>query len=131
MYTDTRGECARTRGAQEVTDHRGILLSRWECRVDFDDISCLDHLKAVGRVRRLRVESGQRLGDRHGNGSVGFFAASENAAAASRLLKNSAYTQTAVGIFRPVPTPSCRRMLKKAVQQGRSEQRGEAYASVR
>ena len=27
--------------------------------------------------------------------------------------------------------PAARRMLKKAVQQGRSERRGEAYASVR
>jgi hypothetical protein len=27
--------------------------------------------------------------------------------------------------------PAARRMLKKAVRQGRSERRGEAYASVR
>ena len=49
----------------------------------------------------------------------------------SRLRKNSIYTQNAVGIFHMAPMTKQARMLKKAVQQGRSERRGEAYASVR
>ena len=39
-------------------------------------------LIAVSRVRLLWVESGHRLGERHGNGSAGLFAAGENAAEA-------------------------------------------------
>ena len=41
------------------------------------------------------------------------------------MLKKSMYTQNAVGIFYMVPMSNRFRMLKKAVQQGRSERRGE------
>jgi hypothetical protein len=41
----------------------------------------LNHLIAVSHVLLLWVESGHRLGDRHGNGSAGLFAAGEHAAA--------------------------------------------------
>ena len=47
-----------------------------------DAVIRLDHLIAVGRGRRLRVESGRRLGDRHGNESTDLFQAGEHAAAA-------------------------------------------------
>jgi hypothetical protein len=50
--------------------------------MDFDDILRLNHLIAVGRGLRLRIESGRRLGDRHGNESAGLFPAGEHAAAA-------------------------------------------------
>jgi hypothetical protein len=43
---------------QQVTDRRCIVRSRWECGVDFDDVSGLDHLKAVGRGLLVWVESG-------------------------------------------------------------------------
>jgi hypothetical protein len=42
----------------------------------------LNHLIAVSHVLLLWVESGHRLGDRHGNESAGLFPAGEHAAAA-------------------------------------------------
>ena len=49
----------------------------------------------------------------------------------SRLRNNSVYTYNIAEILQNALMPQKLRMLKKAVQQGRSERRGEAYASVR
>ena len=50
-----RDRCPRASDAQQLSDRRCMIRSRWECRVDFDDISCLDHLIAVSRVLLLWV----------------------------------------------------------------------------
>ena len=49
----------------------------------------------------------------------------------SRLRKNSVYAKKTVNMLRLRRGLNNHRMLKKAVQQGRSERRGEAYWLVR
>jgi len=48
-----------------------------------------------------------------------------------KLGKNSVDAEHMVGIFRTVLKPESLQDAQKAVQQGRNERRGEAYASVR
>ena len=56
------------------------------------------------------------------HGSTRYSTRREKATVSSRLRENSVYTQNADGIFRGRRCQNSRRMLKKAVQQGRSEQ---------
>ena len=43
--------------AQLITDRRCTIRSRWKWRVDLDSVIWLEHLIAVGRVFRVRVDS--------------------------------------------------------------------------
>ncbi len=95
-----RGGYARARSPQQVTDRRYIVQSQWECRFDFDHVIRFNPLLAVSRVRLLWVESGHRLGDRHGNGSAGLFAVDGNAAAA-RLAAQPVVAPPAFSLPRP------------------------------
>ncbi len=61
---------------QRVTAHRACITGFYV------DRRKPPRLVAVGHVLLLWVESGHRLGDRHGSGSAGLSAAGENAAAA-------------------------------------------------
>ena len=52
-----RDRCPRASDAQQATDRRGMIRSRWKCCFDFGNVIPLDDLIAVGRVLPLRVET--------------------------------------------------------------------------